>query len=59
MPTNNSDVQRALGQLDQYKRRYQDELVLLVVGDLLKPELLKFLQTEIESKQVSMIVKHS
>jgi len=57
MPTNNSDVQRALGQLDQYKRRYKDELVLLVVADLLKPELLKFFQTELESKQVSMIVR--
>jgi hypothetical protein len=57
MPTNNADVQRALGQLDQYKRRYQDELVLLVVADLLRPELLKFFQTELESKQISMIVR--
>jgi hypothetical protein len=57
MPTNNGDVQRALGQLDQYKRRYQDELVLLVVADLLKPELLKFFQTELESKHLSVIVR--
>lgn len=35
MPTNNADVQRALGQLDQYRERYGANLVLFVIGDYL------------------------
>ena len=33
MPTNNADVQRALGQLDQYQRKYGDNLIILSQSD--------------------------
>src|SRR5262249_20294117 len=46
MPTSNADVQRALGQIDQYQRRYSDNLVLLVISEFLKPESEHFMQQE-------------
>lgn len=35
MPTTNSELQRALGQLDQYKSRYGDRLLMVLLPDFL------------------------
>ena len=35
MPLNNSELQRALGQLDQYKNRYGERLLMVLVPDFL------------------------
>ena len=52
MPASNADVQRALGQLDQYQTRYQENLILIVLQDLLKPEAQYFLQEELKRKHI-------
>lgn len=57
MPTSNSDVQRALGQLDQYQRRYQDNLILFVLQDFLKPESQHFMQEELKRKGVRAVFR--
>lgn len=57
MPANNSDVQKALGQLDQYQRRYGSDLILFVLGDLLKPEALQFFLKELSGKHISTVVR--
>jgi hypothetical protein len=57
MPTNNSEVQRALGQLDQYQRRYRDDLILFVLQDFLKPESERFLQEELKRKGVRAVFR--
>jgi hypothetical protein len=35
MPTNNSDLQKAIGQLDQYQARYSSNLILLLLPDFI------------------------
>lgn len=35
MPVNNSELQRALGQLDQYKNRYGDRLLMVLLPDFM------------------------
>jgi hypothetical protein len=57
MPTNNSDVQRALGQIDQYQRRYGDNLILFVLAEFLKPETEKFLQDDLQRKGVRSVFR--
>lgn len=57
MPTNNSDVQRALGQIDQYQRRYGENLILFVVADFLKPETVRILQEDLLRKGVRSIFR--
>jgi hypothetical protein len=55
MPKNNADIQRMLGQLDQYERRYGENLLLFVLQDLLKPELVHFAQDTLKSKRVRSV----
>jgi hypothetical protein len=57
MPANNSDVQRTLGQIDQYQRRYGDNLILFVLGEFLKPETEKFLQDDLQRKGVRSVFR--
>ncbi|MGE0683496.1 MAG: hypothetical protein AB7P69_21670 [Candidatus Binatia bacterium] len=58
MPMNNSDVQRALGQLDQYKRRYGDNLILFVLlQDCLKPANQHFMQEELKHKKIQSVFR--
>ncbi len=57
MPTNNGDVQRAIGQLDQYRTRYNADLVLFVLQDFLKPEALDFFLDALKCKGVATVVR--
>jgi hypothetical protein len=57
MPTNNSDVQRTLGQIDQYQRRYGDNLILFVLAEFLKPETERFLQDDLLRKGVRSVFR--
>jgi hypothetical protein len=57
MPSTMSDVQRALGQLSQYQSHYGSELVLLVLQDFLKPEILRFFQDELVRREVRTVVR--
>lgn len=53
---NNSDVQHALGQLDQYKRRYQGNLLFFVLlQDALKPADQYFMQEELRHKNIRSV----
>jgi hypothetical protein len=57
MPTNNADVQRALGQLEQYQRRYSDNLVLFILQDFLKPEVQAFFLESLKGKGIAVVVR--
>lgn len=57
LPMNNSDVQRALGQIDQYQRRYQDNLILFVLQDFLKPEARHFMREELNRKGIRAVFR--
>ena len=57
VPTNNADVQRALGHLDQYQRRYSDNLILFVIQDFLKPEILIFFLDGLRGKGIATVVR--
>jgi hypothetical protein len=58
MPTSNSEVQRALGQIDQYQRRYGSELILFVLlNNFLKPDGLHFFQEELKRKSVRAVFR--
>lgn len=57
MPVTNADVQRAIGQLDQYQRRYGENIVMLVIGDLAKPEVLKSLTDALVGRGVPTIIR--
>jgi hypothetical protein len=56
MPTSNADVQRALGQLDQYQQRYGDNLLILII-DGLKPEVLTFFLEALKRKSIATVVR--
>lgn len=57
MPTRNSEVQRALGQIDQYQRRYGNELIMFVLLDFLKPDGLHLFQEELKRKGVRAVFR--
>jgi hypothetical protein len=57
LPKNNADVQRMLGQLDQYQRRYGENLLLFVLIDLLKPEVVHFMHEELKRKNVRAVLR--
>jgi hypothetical protein len=55
MPKSNADVQRTLGQLDQYQRRYGENLLLFVLMDFLKPEIAHFMQEALQRNNVRSV----
>lgn len=57
MPTNNADVQRAVGQLDQYQRRYGHNLILLVLGEFLKREILSSFIDALKGRSIATVVR--
>ncbi|MGA2711325.1 MAG: hypothetical protein ABSF86_23335 [Steroidobacteraceae bacterium] len=57
MPVSNADVQRSLGQLDQYQRRYGDNLILFILQDFLKPEILSFFIESLKGKGLAVVVR--
>lgn len=57
MPANNSDLQRALGQMDQYKAEYGEQLLVVLFPDLLqKAQAILFLD-QIKAKCIASIIK--
>jgi hypothetical protein len=57
MPKNNSDVQRALGQIDQYGARYGDDLVVVFVPEYCTSADERYLLDELERKKVTVVEK--
>jgi hypothetical protein len=57
LPKNNADIQRLLGQLDQYQRRYGENLLLFVLIDFLKPEVVHLMQEELTRKSVRTVCR--
>lgn len=57
MPVNNADVQRALGQLEQYQRRYGENLIMFILQDFLKPEIEKYFIESLRGKGIAIVVR--
>jgi len=57
MPTNNSEIQRALGQLDQYKERYGEKLLIVLFPDFLDKAQEALFVDQVSAKGVTIIVK--
>jgi len=57
MPKSNAEVQRSLGQLDQYLHRYGQKLIILCLPDFLPPASMVFFQNELRAKGVRTVVK--
>ena len=57
MPTNNSELQRALGQMDQYGSRYKTELIVVIIPDFLSPAQVELFVGELGRKNITAVVK--
>lgn len=57
MPTNNSEIQRGLGQIDQYLHRYGSNLIMVVIPDFLNSASLVFFRDQLRSKGVRTVIK--
>ena len=57
MPANNSELQRALGQMDQYGNRYQAELIVVIIPDFLSPTQVELFVGELSRKNITAVVK--
>jgi hypothetical protein len=57
MPANNSDLQRALGQMDQYQTRYRDQLLVVLLPDLLNKAQVTLFVDKLNEKGISVIIK--
>lgn len=55
MPTNNSELQRALGQMDQYVSRYQSELIVVLYSKFLDDAKSQLFVEELEKKNIECI----
>lgn len=57
LPTNNSEIQKTLGQVDQYKARYGSELLIVLFPHFLSNAQTQHLQDQLEQKKVTLAVK--
>lgn len=57
MPTNNSEIQRALGQIDQYVHRYSSELIIVLIPDFIDTKQAIQFKEELHRKGVDVVVK--
>jgi hypothetical protein len=57
LPTSNSELQRGLGQIDQYINRYGTELVVVLFPHLIKNAEEQLFVSELEKKRVTVVVK--
>ena len=57
MPDNNSDLQRALGQMDQYKTRYGAQLLLVLFPDWLQKSHVTLFLDQLREKNIAAITK--
>ena len=57
MPTNNSDLQKALGQLGQYQSRYGQALIVVVFADFIENKQLIPFTHDLQRAGVGCVVK--
>jgi len=57
MPTNNSDLQRALGQMDQYQDRYGENLLVVLIPDSLDRAQQTLFVDKLAERKIPVIVK--
>ena len=57
MPTNNSDLQRALGQMDQYQDRYGENLLVVLISDSLDRAQQTLFVDRLAERKIPVIVK--
>jgi hypothetical protein len=58
MPINNSEIQRAIGQLQQYKDRYGSNLVIVLLPDLLTQKAqITFFVEQVAANGIAVVVK--
>jgi hypothetical protein len=57
MPTNNSEIQRALGQLDQYKQRYRDNMLIVLFPDFLDTARKILFRDQVSAKGIAVVIK--
>ena len=57
MPANNSELQRALGQMDQYQAQYKDQLLVVLFPDFLDKSLATFFVEKLTEKNIHVIIK--
>lgn len=59
MPTNNSDLQRAIGQLEQYQAQYRDKLIMVLLSDFLSKAQTTLFCEIVNEKGILLVVKDS
>jgi hypothetical protein len=61
MLTNNSEIQRALGQVDQYKERYKENLLVVLFPDSLdrgnRAQTIDYFSKMVSAKGIAVVVK--
>lgn len=57
VPTSTSEVQRAIGQLDQYRERYSDRLILVLVPDFIGKAQVQMFLGQVKAKGIAVVVK--
>lgn len=57
VPANNGDIQRSLGQVDQYLGRYGPTLIMLIIPDFISEASLALLEDQLRTKSVQTVVK--
>jgi hypothetical protein len=57
MPANNSDLQKALGQMGQYQSRYRDSLIVVIFPNLLDAKHVVPFQHELTRMNITHVVK--
>jgi len=57
MPTNNAEIQRGLGQVDQYLHRYGPSFILLIFPDFINEAQLTFMTDQLALKNVRTVIK--
>jgi hypothetical protein len=56
VPASNSEIQRAMGQIDQYRTRYGENLIMLVFADFVSEASLALLEDHLRAKAIRTIL---
>jgi len=57
MPNSNSELQRAIGQMDQYRDRYGNNLILVLLTDFLKETEKQLFLNAAQSRGIEVLEK--
>ena len=57
LPTSNAEVQRAIGQMDQYRERYADQLIIVLVPDFLEKAQTQMFTDQARAKSIAVVIK--